>query len=110
MLELLYNNYFSLKEGELKIFKKFEFIFNEYMYNPRHEPIDMESLLNDLKQLGKLIYIAAYGKKITTSIQETNVMATGIKRRKTRRKNNSSIFKRKKLIKKFKNPFFLSLK
>ena len=110
MLELLYNNYFSLKEDELKIFKKFEFIFNEYMYNPRHESIDMESLLNDLKQLGKLIYIAAYGKKITTSIQETNVMATGIKKRKTRRKNNSSIFKRKKLIKKFKNPFFLSLK
>lgn len=110
MLELLYNNYFSLKENELKIFKKLEFIFNEYLYNPRHEPIEIKNLMNDLKELGKLIYIVAYGKKKTSSIKSANNLASGIKSRKTRRKNNSSIFKRKRLIKKFKNPFFLSLK
>jgi hypothetical protein len=31
----------------MKIFKKLEYIFNEYMYNPRHEPIDMNNLFND---------------------------------------------------------------
>jgi serine/threonine protein kinase len=107
MLELLYNNYFSLKENEMKIFKKLEYIFNEYMYNPRHEPINMDSLFDDLKQLGNLIYTVVHGKKKTSSL---NNLATGIKLRKTRRRNNSSIFKRKKLIKKFKKPFFLSLK
>jgi serine/threonine protein kinase len=110
MLELLYNNYFSLKENHLKIFKHLEFIYNEYMYNPRHEPINMDNLLNDLKKLGKLIYIVAYGKKKTSSIKSEDNLASGIKKGRTRRKNKSSIFKRKQLIKKFKKPFFLSLK
>jgi serine/threonine protein kinase len=110
LLELLYNNYFSLKENELKIFKKLEFIYNEYMYNPRHEPIDMKNLFNDLNELGNLIHIVAHGKKKTTSSQSLKGLASGIKKRRTKRKNISSIFKRKKLIKKFKNPLFLSLK
>jgi serine/threonine protein kinase len=107
LLEILYNNYFSLKENEMKIFKKLEYIFNEYMYNPRHEPINMNNLIDDLKELGNLIHIVAYGKKKTSSSRD---LASGIRSRKTKRKLNSSIFKRKMLKKRFKNPFFLSIK
>lgn len=104
-LEILYNNYFSIKEDEMKIFKQLEYIFNEYLYNPRHEPIDINNLLNDLKELGNLIHIVVYGKKKTSSLRD---VASGIKKHKTK-KYRSSIFKRKKLVKKFKNPFFLSI-
>lgn len=104
-LEILYNNYFSIKEDEMKIFKQLEYIFNEYLYNPRHEPIDINNLLNDLKELGNLIHVVVYGKKKTSSLRD---VASGIKKHKTK-KNHSSIFKRKKLVKKFKNPFFLSI-
>lgn len=104
-LEILYNNYFSIKEDEMKIFKQLEYIFNEYLYNPRHEPIDINNLLNDLKELGNLIHVVVYGKKKTSSLRD---VASGIKKHKTK-KNRSSIFKRKKLVKKFKNPFFLSI-
>jgi hypothetical protein len=104
-LEILYNNYYSIKEDEMKIFKQLEYIFNEYLYNPRHEPIDINNLLNNLKELGNLIHIVVYGKKKTSSLRD---VASGIKNHKTK-KNRSSIFKRKKLVKKFKNPFFLSI-
>ena len=110
LLELLFNNYFSLKENEMKIFKKLEHIFNEYMYNPRHESINMNSLFNDLKQLGDLIHTVAHGKKKTSSIKSLPGLASGIKNHKTKRNIRLSIFKRKDLIKRFKNPFLLSLK
>lgn len=103
LLEMFSNNYFKLNENELRIYKKIEYLFNEYLYNPRHESINTDDLLNDLKSLGDAIHIVAYGKKKTTPL------ASGI-RKKTRKNINSSIFKRKKVIKKFKNPFFLSLK
>jgi serine/threonine protein kinase len=108
VLEILHNNYFSLNEDQMKIFKKLEYIFNEYMYNPRHEPIDMNILLNDLKELGDLIHIVEYGKKNTKTIEKS--LASGIRKNKTRKNKSNSMFKRKKLIKKFKNPFLLSLK
>lgn len=108
MLEMFSNNYFTLNENELKIFKQIQYIFNEYLYSPRHEPINMDELFNDLKTLGNLIHIVAHGKRKTTSSSRS--LASGIKKHKTRKNSNSSIFKRKKLVKKYKNPFFLSLK
>lgn len=108
ILEMLSNNRLKLKETELKILKQIEFIFNEYLYSPRHEPINKTELFNDLKLLGNFIYKAIHGKKKTSSI--SSPLASGIKTRKKRRQFSSSIFKRKNLVKKFKNPFFLSLK
>jgi len=109
ILEMLYNNYFSLKENEMKILKKIEYIFNEYLYNRRHEPIDVNNLMNDLNELGNLIHIGAYDKKKTST-----QIAGKIKTHKTKKRIDSSInsfiFKRKKLIKRFKNPFFLTIK
>jgi serine/threonine protein kinase len=61
ILEVLSTNYKKLTKGEMKIFKQLQFIFVEYLYNPRHEPIDMVVLLNDLDDLGKLIHVKIKG-------------------------------------------------
>lgn len=125
MVELLSNNYFSLKQNEMKIYKQLQFMFNEYLYTPRHEPINIKEFLNDLKVLGNLIHIVLYGKKNSTvSITLDNDKQK--KSNKTFKRNDSykttkttktpkstqssTLFKRKQLEKRFKNPFFLSLK
>lgn len=106
ILEMLSNNYTKLKENEMKIFKQIQFIYNEYMYSPRHEPVNMDDLYKDLKILGNLIHIIIHGKRKTSSSIGGNIT------KKNRKVNifSSSIFKRKPLIKRFKKPFFLSLK
>lgn len=38
-----------------KTFKQLQFIFVEYLYNARHEPIDMDDLYKDLDIFGKLL-------------------------------------------------------
>ena len=106
LLEILSNNYFSLGENELKIFKQLSYIYNTYLYSPRHEPININELLDDLKNLGNLLHIVVYGKRKTTS-----PIASGIRTRKRRASSRKSLlFKRKPLIKRFKNPIFLTFK
>ena len=110
-LEMFSNNYFSLDEKQMKIFKQIKFIYNEYLFTPRHEPIDINALLNDLKLLGKFIHIVAYGKKRTSSLKSPGILASGIKTRKNKKSLSSiSLFKKIPLVKRFKKPFFLSLK
>jgi hypothetical protein len=140
MLEMLSNNYLKLKENEMKIFKQIQFIFNEYLYSPRHEPINMTMLYSDFKDLGNLIYIKMNGKKKTTSLSESSSVksssskssssksssnlsskmltakkldkASGInkKTRKNRGERTNVSFDRKPQQKRFKNPVFLSIK
>jgi len=76
MIELLSNNYSKLTKQELKIFNQIQFIFVEYLYNPRHEPIDMNMLYSDLKDLGNLIHIKVKGKKKTTSLLSTKTASS----------------------------------
>jgi hypothetical protein len=122
VIELLSNNYSLLNENELKVFNKLKFIFVNYLYNPRHEPINMNSLYLDLKDLGDLIYISLKFKNKSNSTSNrdnyfSSRVANGIKN-KTKRfskslKNNSKTkvsFKRKPRVKRFKNPIFLNLK
>jgi hypothetical protein len=143
IIELLFDNYASLTKVELKIFNQLQFIFVEYLYNPRHEPIDMNELYTDLKILGDLLHIKLTGKKIsdkkisdkkvsdkkvsdkninsgkkiTSSDTKKilNVLAKGI-HKKTRKnniindKNTRVSFKRGPKKRRFKKPFFLSLK
>jgi serine/threonine protein kinase len=109
LLEMFGNNYFNLKENELKIFKQLQHVFNEYLYTPRHEPIDIDELLEDLKILGNLIYNVAHGKRKTTS----SISLSGgykTKTRNTKKNRILPIFKKKPKQRRFKNPFFLSLK
>jgi serine/threonine protein kinase len=98
LLEILSNNYNKLNIQEMKLFRYLQYLFHQYMLMPRHTHIQLPLLYKDLNQLGKLINSTKY---------ETNSYASGIKTRKnTFRK--SSLFKKKKLVKKFKHPFLLS--
>jgi hypothetical protein len=118
IVELLANNYASLTKPEIKIFNQLQYIFVEYLYNARSEPIDMTALYADLKDLGNLIHIKIKGKK-KTSVASIDV-AEGInkKTRKTRTYNSKTksnlktrvSFKRRPKQRRFKNPFFLSIK
>jgi len=140
MIELLSNNYSKLTKQELKIFNQIQFIFVEYLYSPRHEPIDMNMLYSDLKDLGNLMHIKIKGKKKTTSVStktassmkklrttktassmkklkttktlsKRSVKASGIHRTIKNRESLSKIsFQRKPKQRRFKNPLFLSLK
>jgi serine/threonine protein kinase len=48
---LFYKNYSKLTFKEIQIFKKIKFIMSEYLYKPRIEPINMNALFFDLKDL-----------------------------------------------------------
>jgi hypothetical protein len=119
IIEVLSNSYSSLTKNELKIFNQIQFIFVEYLFNPRHEPIDMDVLYDDLKHLAHLFNIKLYGKKKTSSVSSTKSvednLGLGI-HKKTRKQNkkfrekSSVSFNRKPKQKRFKNPIFLSLK
>jgi hypothetical protein len=124
IIEILSDNYNSLTKQELKIFNQLQFIFVEYLYNPRHEPIDMKELYTDLKILGDLLHIKLTGKKIVSPIKTltptptsntTKSVGKGIhkKTRKNKIKNNKNTrvsFKRGPKKRRFKHPVFLSLK
>ena len=113
-LEMFSNNYSSLNTKQLKIFKQLQFIFYTFLFTPTHEPFNIDQLLENFKVLGNLIHIVIFNKRKTTSSASHRDLASGIKTRKNLKnkinKSSLSIFKRKPLIKKFKNPFLLSLK
>lgn len=108
-LEMFSVNYFILNEKELKAFKQIQIIFN-FLLMPRHEPINIKELLLEFNIFGDSLHILAYGKRKTLSSRSSIDTSGSIKKNTTRRIKTSSIFKRKKLTKKFKNPFFLSVK
>jgi serine/threonine protein kinase len=112
IIEVLSNSYNSLTNHELKIFKQLQFIFVEYLYKPRHEPIDIDTLFSDLKDLGNIIHIKMTGKKPISSpksitITKKHSMSASAKglHKKTR-----VSFKRGPKKRRFKYPYFLSLK
>jgi serine/threonine protein kinase len=117
IIEILSDNYNSLTKLELKIFNQLQFIFVEYLYNPRHEPIDMTELYTDLKILGDLLHIKLTGKKADrkTTSSPTNDTKKGLAKgihKKTRKnnikndKNTRVSFKRGPKKRRFKRPFF----
>lgn len=123
LVELLSNNYARLTENEMQVFQYLQFIFNEYLYGPRHEPIDMKMLYSDLKALGDAMNITLTGKKRTTSSSSSKSsfkeidLGSGVKTRKNRRsskqKSNGktlTVISRDRRPRRFKNPLFLSVK
>ena len=61
LIEMLSRNYDRLTPGEIKIFNQLRFIFVEYLYNPRHTPINIGELLLDFEILGKILHIKNNG-------------------------------------------------
>jgi serine/threonine protein kinase len=110
-LEMFSKNHSTLNKNELKIFKQLRFIFKHYLYTPRTSPIKMDELYHHLNILGNLIHVLVHGKHETTATSSQRSLEGGNKTRKISKKSgSSSIFKRKKFVKRFKKPFFLSLK
>jgi hypothetical protein len=109
----------------MQVFQYLQFIFAEYLYGPRHEPIDLKTLYSDLKALGDTMNITIAGKKRTTSssskskstLKEFDDLGSGVKTRKNRRgskqKSNGktlTVVTRDRRPRRFKNPIFLSVK
>jgi hypothetical protein len=116
IIELLSDNYKNLTKQEMKIFNQIQFIMVEYLYAPRHEPINMIRLISDLKILGNLLNIKLTGKKktpsSTTSSSKTrkhisHSLAAGIHKKS---RKNDILFKRKTKKQTGKKLFFLSIK
>lgn len=128
IIELLANNYDNLTKKELAIFSKLQFIFVEYLYSPRHSAINTEDLFLDLKHLGDLLKGKNRNSKQENPRKSIKKTVPKIFKKTTTRKNNNlggSIrrkyknmiepksfvsFKRMPRKRRFKNPFFLSLK
>ena len=120
LAELLYNNYDNLSLSELKIFNKIKYLFVTYLFNPRHEPIDINLLYSDLNDLGNLINIKLREKRVKKVKSVRMATAAGV-HKKTRKnttnsKNNNTTnvktfsFNRRPKRRKFRNPIFLSIK
>jgi len=122
LAEVLYNNYDNLSVSELKIFNKIKNLFVIYLFNPRHEPIDMNLLYSDLNDLGNLISIKLREKMVKNTKRSLKMSlkmsskAAGVHKRTRKNTTNNKYngntfsFKRRPKRRKFRNPFFLLLK
>ena len=107
LIETLSENYFSLNKEQLNLFNHLCFMYKYYLYSPRAKPYDMSELFSDLKELGNLLH----GNTRTTITTSERTLARGVKTIKRRKPlSKSQLFKRKPLVKRFKNPIFLTLK
>ena len=113
-IEILFNNYSRLTLQDIAIFNKLQYIFVEYLYNPRHESINVNSLYLELKDLEKLFLIKLNGKikksnkKTKTSKTSRSSMEEKVKAKGNRtRRNTTFSFKRQDKKKRFKKPFLL---
>jgi len=55
LYELFYENFSLLNEKQLLIFKKLKYIFIDFLYKPRINVIDINDLVNNLKNINKII-------------------------------------------------------
>jgi hypothetical protein len=107
LLELLYNNYFSLNSEKMNLYNKISNLFKDYLYKPRIKPYDMNEIFDILNDIGKLIHNINFENKKLTIL--SSPLTSGIRTQKMRT-SKTALFDRKPLIKRFKNPLFLSLK
>ena len=110
-LELLNNSYSSLNSKQKTLFEYIKGLYVNYLYNSSDEPIDLASLFGDLKEIKQLLHEIVHARRKSSSSRKTSDdVASGIKTRKNKNTNKNSIFRRKPKQRRFKNPFFLSLK
>ena len=57
ILDILFDNYDKLTETELKLFNIIKHIILKYLYEPRIEPINIDELTRELKNINKLFEI-----------------------------------------------------
>jgi hypothetical protein len=119
IVEILFNNYSNLDETELKIFNKLKHIFVYYLYDPRHEAIDMYMLYSELNDLGKLFFtVSSNSRKNISEGLDKNIKKQNLVNDIVNKKTKKNILKQRKNIsfkkrpkqRRFRNPFLLSLK
>ena len=114
-IEMLSNNYKSLTPKQIELFEYLKGLYVNYLYINSDEAIDIPSLMSDLKEIKQIIYEIVHSKRKTNSVSKTLStklvdVARGVKLRNKTRKQKNTLFIRKPKQKRFKNPFFLSLK
>ena len=117
--EIFFNNYTKLTRQQLNIYHKLQFIFGEYLFNPRTEEININSLYIELKNLGKLLKNVLTKKNQTSKLKSikksssitTDINEVSIKKSKTKKQSFKKKVSFKRLPKKqrFKNPFLISI-
>ena len=72
MYELFYKNFNRLNKKQLLIFKNLKYIFIEFLYKPRIQVIDIDDLVNNLKNINKLIYKKNISNKLNNFRKNKN--------------------------------------
>jgi hypothetical protein len=111
ILEILYENYSSLNQTELKLFNKIKFIFIHFLYKPTIHPYNINELIENCSSLNNYFQIITKNNekikdnskkslgKINSSFKDENYLARILKSTKKGRlsiKNNKT--KRKKYL------------
>lgn len=114
LIELLHNNYSLLTNEKMDLFNELCDLYKQYLYSPTIRPYNMSHLLDKLKKISNLIKNVIENKTSNSLYDlEDNVIkkkTTKTRTKKQLKSSNTSLFQRKKLVKRFKNPIFLSLK
>jgi serine/threonine protein kinase len=85
ILNILHSNYKILDKTELRLFHKLKYIFVHYLFENATEPIDIGSLINDLRDLN--IYFESANKNskqknISTTFKKSNTKKSNTRKNK----------------------------
>lgn len=72
MYELFYKNFNRLNKKQLLILTNLKYIFIEFLYKPRIQVIDIDDLVNNLKNINKLIYKKNISNKLNNFRKNKN--------------------------------------
>jgi len=100
LLEILFENYNKLNDNQIKIFNLIKLMFVTYLYSPRTEPIPLNDVLSNLKNLDKLLENESLPNNTAKGIKTKNIKGNftrknRLKNKKLKKKINSKLnFKR----------------
>ena len=85
IIESLFDNYSNLSEMELELFNNLKQIFIKYLYSPRIQPINVNELTNEFKELNKILNMSNnnynnYNNNSTNSKKSTSLKVSSSKR------------------------------
>ena len=111
----MYNNYGKLTDTEIKLFNCLKGLYTNILYSASDRPINRKKLFSELKKIEELLLEIKNGSSKTAgtriNTRKNKTKSKGITKRKTNKiTDRSQIFIRRPKIKRFKNPFYLSIK
>jgi hypothetical protein len=110
-IEMLSENYASLNNTEKELLHELNDLYINILYSTSDKPINLSKLFNKFTIIKQLLYkISNTTHDMSYSTRIFNGIGKGGFKAIDSPKNITNIFIRKKKIKRFKNPFFLSVK